>query len=96
MEGTTTYRPEPGKVVVVGSIPGCDFCLNGTPGPFDFKTTFGPWAHGCEAHWMQYRASARLGVGQGQRWITEDQVEETRTDAELRDEFDGLSEGDFR
>lgn len=74
MSEGTTYRPEPGKVVVVGSIPDCNFCQDGTPGPYDFKTTLGPWANGCEAHWKEHRASGSLGVGQGQLWITKDQV----------------------
>jgi hypothetical protein len=68
------YRPEPGKIVVVPRIPECNFCTDGTPGPYDFKTQMGPWANGCEAHWEQYRTGL-LGVGSGQLWITDDQVE---------------------
>lgn len=71
------YKPEKGKIVVVGSIPACNFCTDGTPGPYDFKTSMGPWANGCEAHWRGYRASTTLGTGMGQLWITEDQVERT-------------------
>lgn len=67
-------RPEKGKVVVVPRIPPCDFCQDGTLGPYDFATVFGGWAHGCKAHWEQYRASANLGVGTGQLWITQDQA----------------------
>ena len=69
------YVPEKGKIVVVPSIPECNFCQDGTPGPYDFPTVMGPWANGCETHWKEYRASARLGVGTGQFWITEDQVD---------------------
>lgn len=75
MTAMKTYRPEPGKVVVVPEIPSCNFCQDGTPGPIDFRTTFGSWANGCEAHWEQCRATSTLGVGNGQRWITEDQVQ---------------------
>lgn len=68
------YTPEKGKIIVVVSIPACNFCEDGTPGPYDFATRFGPWASGCEDHWKLYRASEHLGVGTGQLWITEDQV----------------------
>lgn len=69
-----TFTPKKGEICLVGHIPACDFCRDGTPGPYDFKTTMGPWAHGCERHWEKCRAAARLGVGLGQLWITEDQV----------------------
>lgn len=65
-------KPEPGKVVVVAEIPACNFCTDGTPGPYDFATTMGPWANGCERHWEMYRASPTLGVGSGQLWVTEE------------------------
>jgi len=67
-------RPEKGKVVVVGSIPECNFCQDGTPGMYDFATRMGPWANGCEKHWKQFRANTNLGTGMGQLWITVDQV----------------------
>jgi len=71
------FTPEPGKVVVVESIPLCDFCAQNDfeeRGQYDFKTSFGPWAHGCEAHWKLYRASPLLGGGRGQQWNTQDEV----------------------
>lgn len=72
-------KTEPGKVVVVDSIPPCDFCVHEgrTPtelGIYDFATTFGSWANGCERHWRMYRAAPTLGVGKGQRWITAEEV----------------------
>lgn len=67
-------KPEPGKVCVVSAIPACNFCQDGTPGPYDFATTLGPWANGCEAHWKQYRVGP-LGVGSGQLWITEEEAD---------------------
>jgi hypothetical protein len=71
------YKPEKGKVVVVPRIPECNFCTDGTPGPYDFATQMGSWANGCERHWRQHRLAPRLGLGLGQIWITEDQVERT-------------------
>lgn len=58
--------------VVVDAIPDCDFCRREeekVPGPYDFKTVMGPWAHGCERHWMEFRASETLGTGKGQLWV---------------------------
>lgn len=72
----TKAKPEPGKVVVVPAIPDCNFCQDGTPGPYDFATKMGSWANGCERHWKRHRARPALGVGSGQLWITEDQAEE--------------------
>jgi hypothetical protein len=69
------YTPKRGEIVVVDEIPACNFCQNGTPGPYDFATVFGSWANGCELHWLQYRVGP-LGVGSGQLWITPDQVRE--------------------
>ena len=68
-------QPEPGKVVIVTEIPDCNFCADGTPGPYDFATRMGPWANGCEAHWSQHRASPDLGVGKAQLWILEPEAE---------------------
>jgi len=73
MAHAKTYRPERGKIVVVSSIPDCNFCSDGTPGPYDFATIDGPWANGCERHWKQYRVGP-LGTGSGQLWITKEQV----------------------
>jgi hypothetical protein len=67
-------RPEQGKVVVVDTIPGCDFCEQ--LGPYDFKTSEGPWAHGCYQHYRYYAQYGELGVGKAQLWITEDEVDD--------------------
>jgi hypothetical protein len=66
----------PHEVILVSSIPACDFCKDGTPGPYDFKTAMGPWVHGCQLCWMLQGASPTLGTGKGQLWVTADQVEE--------------------
>lgn len=65
-------QPEPGKVVAVTELPDCNFCADGTPGPYDFATRMGPWANGCERHWLEHRASPDLGVGKAQLWIIEE------------------------
>lgn len=63
----------PGTTVAVTAIPDCNFCGNGTPGPYDFRTTFGgSWANGCETCWVKYRAHPTLGVGHGQLWMKEE------------------------
>lgn len=69
-------RLVPHEVIEVTRIPSCNFCKDGTPGPYDFATSMGPWANGCEEHWKQYRATESLGTGKGQLWITADQIEE--------------------
>lgn len=58
--------------VEVDRIPGCDFCeLEGieNPGPYDFKTYMGPWAHGCKGHWREFGQYDTLGTGKGQLWV---------------------------
>jgi hypothetical protein len=64
-----TPKPKPGHVVEVATLPACDFCGDGTPAAYDFRTGFGGWANGCEAHWLAYRADPSTGVGNGQRLI---------------------------
>jgi hypothetical protein len=71
------HTPKRGEVVLVSEIPLCNFCdQEGEPtlGPYDFRTRFGAWANGCEAHWGLYRAEPGLGEGRAQLWVTEDQV----------------------
>jgi hypothetical protein len=41
----------------------CDFCFNDAK--YDFKTTLGPWAYGCQKCWERW-SYGKLGVGQGQ------------------------------
>lgn len=71
---TEKYKAKKGEVVVVERVPECNFCQDGTPGPYDFATRMGPWANGCVRHWKEYRVGP-LGVGTGQLWITLDQVD---------------------
>lgn len=51
----------------------CDFCnihCNATAPEiiYDGPTRYGAWAWMCEEHWMQYRRSAQLGTGYGQKF----------------------------
>ena len=69
----------PHEVILVSSIPNCNFCeQNGliVPGPYDFKTAMGPWANGCATCWMLMSAYPELGEGKGQLWVTKEQLEE--------------------
>jgi hypothetical protein len=63
--------PVPGKVCIVDHLPRCVFCVSDTPlpGVFNFATRMGPWANGCEQHYLLYRASEGLGVGKAQLWL---------------------------
>ena len=45
--------------------PCCDFCSK--PATYDFRTAFGPWANGCDAHWKVNRASSKVGLGHAQK-----------------------------
>ncbi len=64
-----------GTQVTVVKLPFCDFCdfcgQNGleTTAEYDFRTVFGPWANGCEAHYLQHRATTALGTGNGQKLV---------------------------
>ena len=67
-----------GTVAYVTALPECDIHkMNGVPGvpaEFDFKTTSGPWANGCEACWKDHRAYRELGIGKGQRLVVTDAI----------------------
>lgn len=56
----------------VSSLPSCDFCgMEGqqNDAAYDFRTSMGPWAHGCERHYKMHRATPELGTGNGQRLV---------------------------
>ena len=67
--------PVPGKVCIVDSVPECNLCNSEgetTPGPFDFNAALHGrtgWMHGCESHYLLYRASEGLGVDKAQLWL---------------------------
>ena len=46
-------------------LPKCDFCDKRAK--YDFRTVYGPWAYGCETHYLQNRANPTLGTGKGQK-----------------------------
>lgn len=57
--------------VTVTVLPLCDLCTERgitRPATVDGKTTMGPWAHMCDAHYDVYGVG--LGLGQGQRMVT--------------------------
>lgn len=62
-------------VARVARLPKCDFCRHPSeggrqvPAEYDFKTSYGPWAHGCERHWITHRMYSDLGTGKGQRLV---------------------------
>lgn len=59
-----------GTVAYVHKLPLCDFCKErgiNRPAEYDFKTRMGPWANGCEHHWITQKAFTELGVGKGQK-----------------------------
>lgn len=59
-----------GREAVVDRIPNCDLCGDGTPATHDGKTTMGPWAFMCDAHFGSHGTG--LGVGRGQKLYTQD------------------------
>jgi len=64
----------PGKVAQIyfDELPPCYFCETEkltVPARFDFATTLGPWAYGCEYHYLSHRAAPALGEGQGQMLV---------------------------
>ena len=71
--------PKNGTVAYVTNLPDCDFASMDSDGDqrcqntarYDFRTSGGPWANGCEEHYKMYRIHSELGLGKGQRLITE-------------------------
>lgn len=57
------------KTAIIARLPRCDFCRTITLARYDFKTTDGRWANGCEAHYRIHRAYRELGTGKGQRLV---------------------------
>lgn len=68
---------ENGTVAFVSELPSCDF----HPGEdhkarYDFRTTDGRWGNGCEAAYEANRMHPDLGLGKGQRLVTEKERKE--------------------
>lgn len=59
--------------VTVSVLPSCDLCkfLDNVekPAEYDFRTTDGRWANGCEPHYVEHRMYSTLGTGKGQKLI---------------------------
>lgn len=47
----------------------CDFCPK--QAEYDFKTNQGPWAYGCEEHYLTNRYFRDLGTGKGQKLVVQ-------------------------
>lgn len=73
----------------------CDFCQQSgvtRKAKYDFKTQWGPWAKGCEAHFLNN--GIKLGTGFGQRLIEGEPPE--RTDSDIRsDIMAAIEAGDY-
>ena len=70
-----------GTVAFVSELPNCDFGHSDTPGGvvkarYDFRTTDGRWANGCAEHYDSHRLHETLGLGKGQRLVTEQERKE--------------------
>lgn len=74
------------KKTYISEPKNCDFCPSHAPrtARYDFKTSWGPWANGCEIHWRTNRAHTELGTGYGQELVVGDPPE--RTDDDIRKE----------
>lgn len=55
-----------GDTARVVELPKCNFHDN-CKAEYDFRTIFRSWAFGCEAAYLENRASPELGVGNGQK-----------------------------
>ena len=61
-----------GTIAYVKEAPLCDFCKQGgveRKALYDFKTSWGPWANGCEVHYRTNRLHTELGIGYGQKFV---------------------------
>lgn len=61
-----------GESVFVSTLPPCDLCKGSgkvNDAVYDAKTTLGPWAYLCAAHWNSHAAVHKLGTGIGQRLL---------------------------
>jgi hypothetical protein len=75
---------ENGTIARVVQLPDCTFCklltdnakVNGSPvfavrkAKYDFRTTNGQWAFGCQLHFEMHRLHSELGLGKGQMLLT--------------------------
>jgi hypothetical protein len=60
------------RAVVLSTLPQCNFC-DGVA-HYDFRTSTGPWAYGCEEHWRQLRMTLGLGLGEAQLLLSTKEV----------------------
>ena len=59
-----------GTIAYISEAKPCDFPHKPGTQPdaeYDFRTTNGQWANGCDDHYKQFRMHKDLGVGMGQK-----------------------------
>jgi hypothetical protein len=75
----------------------CDFCKTAgvkRDAKYDFRTSWGPWANGCEMHYRTNRAHTELGTGHGQLLVVGEPPE--KNDEEIGSELqEAIMAGDF-
>lgn len=65
--------PKNGTIAYIRILPPCNFPHPMVEGQeivkaeYDFKTKVGPWAYGCEEHYIDNRFYDELGIGKGQK-----------------------------
>ena len=62
------------RAVALKILPQCNFCEEVSR--YDFRTSTGHWAFGCEEHWREHRATNGLGIGEGQLLLNSREVRE--------------------
>ena len=86
-----------GTIAYVTELPQCDFCKQGgtnRKAKYDFRTSWGPWANGCTAHYITNRAHTELGIGHGQELVVGEEPE--RTDDDIREDLNlAIEQGDW-
>lgn len=86
------------SIVYVTTLPDCDFCrhpaLESKPAKYDFRTSDGRWANGCEEHYLVFRMYDTLGTGKGQELRKGEEPEESDRDKRKRI-MAAIESGDF-
>jgi hypothetical protein len=61
------------KEVIVVKLPKCDLCAY--PAQYDAPMKDGRWAFMCETHYLDRRMFRTLGLGKGQRLVTQKELQ---------------------
>jgi hypothetical protein len=81
-----------GKTAYIAVAKKCDFCDKSAN--YDFKTSWGPWANGCDDHYLQHRAYEKLGTGKGQLLVVGEEPEKSKSEVRA-DIMAALDAGDM-